>query len=254
MMAERRILPDSEAVARAAADEFVASADAAEAAGECLSIALSGGTTPAALYGLLAGEPWAAQVNWKRVHVFWGDERCVPPDHPGSNYRMARESFLDAVPIPPENVHRIRGELPRDEAAELYERELRAFFGTGGKQGKAGKTLARSFDLVFLGMGADGHTASLFPGSAAVAEQQRWVVGQRVDADPPCRVTLTPAALNAAARVIFLVTGASKAVRLSEVLEGKMRPDLLPAQAIRPTEAGVLWLVDAAAAAGLGEA
>jgi 6-phosphogluconolactonase len=155
-------------------------------------VALAGGSTPRAAYALLATEEFAARVDWSRVHVLWGDERCVPPDDPDSNYRMAREALLDKIPIPTENVHRIRGELPPDEAAAAYQAELEAVLGAGGR-----------FDLVLLGMGVDGHTASLFPGTAALHEGERWVVAAFVDKLSAWRVTLTPVVLNAAAQVTF---------------------------------------------------
>jgi len=200
-------------------------------------VALSGGSTPRATYTLLASDEFAARVDWPRVHVLWGDERCVPPDHPESNYRMARETLLDKIPIPAENVYRIRGELPPDQAATAYQAELEAILGTIGR-----------FDLILLGMGEDGHTASLFPGTAAIHEQTRWVVAHYVDKLSAWRVTLTPVVINAAARVTFLVSGAGKAERLREVLDGPHQPDVLPAQIVRPTGGRLLWLADAAAA------
>ncbi len=223
-----RVLPTPAAVAEAAAERVVA---AAARASRRFAIALSGGSTPAALYRLLVAKP----IDWARVHVFFGDERCVPPDDPASNYRMAREALLDHVPIPPANVHRMRGEDPPAAAAEAYEREVRA-------------TVER-FDLVLLGMGDNGHTASLFPGLTAVRETERWVVAEYVGEVGMWRVTLTPPAINAAAEVLFLVAGAGKVAMLPRVLEGPRDPDLLPAQAVRRER--VTWLVDAAAAASL---
>jgi 6-phosphogluconolactonase len=214
--------------------------------GRCL-VALSGGSTPKPLYELLATPPHAKQIDWPRVHLFWGDERCVPPDHPDSNYRMTREALLDRVPIPSENVHRIRGEDEPDRAAEAYERTLREWFGNAGPP-------ARSFDAVLLGLGSDGHTASMFPGTAAPTETHRWVMAVHVTHPSDMwRVTLTTVLLNAAADVTFLVAGSGKAARLRQVLEerGERR---LPAQRIDPARGSLHWLVDAAAAAELRRA
>jgi len=236
-MAEIRTYPEAASLARAAAEHFVTLATAAIAARGQFVVALSGGSTPRTTYALLASDEFAARVDWPRVRVFWGDERCVPPDHPDSNYRMAREALLDKVPIPTENVHRMRGELPPDQAAAAYQAELEAVLGAGGR-----------FDLILLGMGADGHTASLFPGTAALREQARWVVAYYVDRLAAWRVTLTPVAINAAAHVTFVVSGAGKAERLREVVTGPYQPDVLPAQIVRPTDGRLLWLVDVAAA------
>jgi 6-phosphogluconolactonase len=254
MMVEIKTYPDASSLARAAAEQWVALAQAGIADHGRFSVALSGGSTPRTLYALLATKEFAARVEWSHVHVFWGDERCVPPDHLESNYRMARETLLDHVPVPPSNVHRIPSEQAPERAAAAYERTLRALF-----VGHAGRypTPLPCFDLVLLGMGDDGHTASLFPGSAALYEQTRWVAANYVDKLGAWRVTLTPIAINAAAHVTFLVSGAGKAERLREVLSGPYQLDVLPAQIIRPTSGGLVWLVDAAAvaiqtSAGLG--
>jgi 6-phosphogluconolactonase len=207
-------------------------------------LCLAGGSTPKPLYELLATPPFATRIDWPRVHVFWGDERCVPPDHPESNYRMAREALLDHVQLPGTNVHRIRGEDEPSKAAAAYEELLATFFGSGEIRPKA------SFDLVLLGMGADGHTASLFPGSAAARETRRWVVASPGPQPGHWRVSLTPVLLNTAEDVTFLVSGANKADRLKDVLEDR-GPDLLPAQLIRPTHGALHWVVDTAAAARL---
>ena len=180
-------------------------------------VTLSGGSTPRPLYELLASPLFAARIDWPRVHVFWGDERCVPPDQPESNYRMAREALLDHVPLPPANVHRIRGEDEPAEAAAAYEEVLGAFFGSPERSPKVG------FDLVLLGMGADGHTASLFPGSAAAREARRWAVASPGPQPGSWRVSLTPVLLNAAENVTFLVSGPDKAERLKDVLEEGQR-------------------------------
>ena len=236
---------DADAFARAAATRIVTVATMAIAARGRFSIALSGGSTPRPIYELLARAPYATQIDWSRVHVFWGDERCVPPEHPESNYRMAREALLDHVPVPAKYVHRIRGEDEPHEAALDYEQVLRAFFAV------ADGPAERTFDLELLGMGDDGHTASLFPGTAAVMEQNRWVLANHAPAaQVEWRITLTPIVLNAAEVVTFLVAGSSKAARIAEVLAGP-DDDHLPVQRIRPMHGAPIWMLDTAAAAGL---
>jgi len=239
---EIKVYPDEQALAQAAAGQIVTLANLAIADHGRFALALAGGSTPRTLYTLLAAPEFASRVPWSHVHCFWGDERCVPADHPDSNYRLARESLLDHVPLPAANVHRIPSEQPPEQAAALYEQTLRTFF--------TGNTTPR-FDLILLGMGEDGHTASLFPGATTLHEQQRWVAACYVDRLHAWRVTLTPVALNAAAHVIFLVTGISKAGRLQQVLTGPYQPDRLPAQVVRPTHGHLLWLVDRAAAHNL---
>jgi 6-phosphogluconolactonase len=233
-----------EAVARAGAELFVTLAAKAIAARGRFCVALSGGSTPRAMYSLLSSGEFNAQVDWERVHIFWSDERCVPPDHADSNYRMAHESWLDHVPIPPDHVHRIHGEDNPEQAAADYEYELRSLFGHGVPR----------FDLVLLGLGDDGHTASIFPGAPAIHEQARWVMPVDHTTPPPplvSRVTLAPVVLNASAMVVFMVTGVSKAARLAQVLNGLCQPDLQPAQIVQPYNGKLLWLVDRAAAAEL---
>lgn len=232
-------------LARAVAHHVVACARTAIAArGRCL-LALAGGSTPRAAYALLASPEFAHQIDWARVHVLWGDERCVPPDDPRSNYRMAREALLDRVPIPSGNIHRIQGEAEPSAVAARYELLLRALLGSSGPDAlpSAGP------DLVLLGLGDDGHTASLFPGSAAVHERVRWVAADFIDAVGTWRVTLTPVIINAVHNVSFVVSGTSKAERLHEVLEGPRLPERLPAQVIEPTCGHLTWFVDELAAA-----
>lgn len=246
------IHPDTDQLARAAAHHFVARAEEAIAAHGRFTVALSGGSTPKAAYALLATGDFAPRVDWSRVYVFWGDERCVPPDHSGSNYRMARQALLDHVPLPARNVHRIQGELEPALAAAAYERALAAFFTSSPGEGLAeGEMPTARFDLILLGMGDDGHTGSLFPGTRAVHEEARWVVAHYVEKLGAWRVTLTPAVINAAANVTFIVSGGGKAERLRQVLTGPYRPDLLPAQVVRPDAGRLRWLVDAAAASAL---
>jgi len=237
------------AVMEAAAEAFVEIAARAIGTSGRFAVALSGGATPKSLYRLLAADPYASGVSWPRVHVFWGDERCVPPGDPSSNYRMAREVLLDRVPLPTENIHRIEGEGDPAAAALAYERLLRAMFST--PQGPPRLEPGACFDLVLLGMGDNGHTASLFPGLAAVRETERWVVAEYVAEVSMWRVTMTPEVINAAAEVLFLVSGGEKAPMLRRVLQGPHQPDVLPAQIVAPRAGRLRWLVDAAAAADL---
>jgi 6-phosphogluconolactonase len=241
-----RIADDAAALARAGAEELAArTAEAVQTRGVA-TVALSGGSTPRALHALLAGDATLrARVPWERVHVFWGDERHVPPDDPDSNYRMARETLLTRVPIPASHVHRIRAEEPdAAAAAAAYEEELRDFFTA---RGLLAGMLPR-FDLVLLGMGADGHTASLFPGSGAVHEARRLVDAPWVPKLQTSRITLTPPTLNAASVVVFLVSGTEKAETLQAVLEGPLEPDRYPSQVVRPAAGELVWLVDRPAA------
>jgi len=240
-----RIVENVEKLSWEAAEEFVRQARKAVRTREAFTIALAGGSTPKALYALLAaqsGTSFRARVPWDTTHFFWGDERHVPPNHPDSNYRMAHETMLSRVPVPPKNVHRIRAENPdASKAAEDYDQELREFFRLPSGQ-------FPRFDLILLGMGPDGHTASLFPGTDAVREQKKLVTAPWVETFRTYRITLTPPVLNNAASVIFLVSGKEKAETVREVLQGEFQPTRLPAQVIRPTNGRLLWLVDRAAA------
>jgi 6-phosphogluconolactonase len=242
---EIRILADAGALTRMAAEELAARAEEAVRDGGVFSLALSGGSTPKALFRLLAGEgdeSFRRRVPWGRVQVFWGDERHVPPDHPDSNYRMTYETLLSRVPIPPENIHRIQGEDPDAErAAESYEETLGRFFRLAEGQ-------LPCFDLIPLGMGPDGHTASLFPGTPALHERKRLVVAQWIEKLRTHRITLSPPVLNNSALVIFLVSGAEKAETLRAALLGEYQPERFPAQLVRPTDGRLIWLVDQAAA------
>jgi 6-phosphogluconolactonase len=241
---EIRISPDPGALTRRAAEEFVRlAADAIELHGRC-TVALSGGSTPTDLYALLAseGDPFRGRVLWNRIHFFWGDERHVAPHHPDSNYRMVVDALLSKVPVPAQHVHRIRAENPdAGKAAEEYEQALCEFFGLD--EGEWPR-----FDLVLLGMGPDGHTASLFPGTAVLDERKRLVAASWVENLNATRITLTPPVLNHAACVIFLISGQEKAETLRAVLTGDFQPVRLPAQLIHPGRGRLLWLVDRAAA------
>jgi 6-phosphogluconolactonase len=238
---DTRVLPDLDAVSRAALGEVLrALRDAIKARGR-FTIALAGGRTPARMYALWAhtqsqGEP----VPWDRVHLFWGDERYVPHTDPMSNYRMARETLIAHVPIPPGNVHPMPGPeqfATPEKAAEDYDAELRKFFGSAPP----------ALDVQLLGLGVEGHTASLFPGSPALEEKQRWVAAVEAPAKPPQRLTLTPVVLNQARNTFFLVVGADKREIIAALRnEPASKPSQYPAGMIRP-EGRVLWFLDKAA-------
>ncbi|MDT5063372.1 MAG: 6-phosphogluconolactonase [Acidobacteriota bacterium] len=242
MIGQLIILDDSSQVARAAADRFAEIARAAIDARGRFSVALAGGSTPKQAYELLASDEYKDQLDWSKVHIFFGDERLVPPDDAESNYRMVNEAVLSHVAIPLENIHRMQGVGDAVANARLYEDELRTYFNDAEWPG---------FDLVLLGMGDDGHTASLFPGSPALAEQQAWVAANWVEKFNALRITLTAPAINHAAHVIFLVTGENKADRLAEVLSGGRDAGRLPSQLINPLNGSLEWLVDKSASAHL---
>jgi 6-phosphogluconolactonase len=246
MKPEIKVFADPAEVAREAANEFVRlAAIAVEERGQC-AVALAGGSTPRSLYSLLADdESLRRQTPWDKLHFFWGDERHVPPDHKDSNYRMAYEAMLTKVPVPSVNVHRIRSEEPdAHKAAEAYQQELQSFF-----QLEPGR-LPR-FDLVLLGMGPDGHTASLFPGTTALDEVERWVAATWVEKFSTYRITLTLPLLNNTANVIFLVCGSEKTEVLRTVLTADNGVAQFPAQLVRPLDGRLLWLLDQAAAGAL---
>ena len=255
-----QVFSSPELLADAVAQHIVTSAAEAISSRGRFTLALAGGSTPRAAYSrlatgdsrLAAGDWQLATGDWRLVHILWGDERSVPPDDFRSNYRMAKEALLDRVPIPADQIHRIRGEDDPEKAAAEYEREIRALLCHPERSEEPALSEAKgSLDLVLLGMGEDGHTASLFPGQAAVHETARWVVAVPAPDGTMWRITLTPAVLNTARNVTFVVSGASKALRLQQVLQGPFTPDVLPAQAIRPTQGGLTWMVDAAAAGRL---
>ena len=246
--------PNVDLLQQAAAALFAAVAADAISARGVFTVALSGGTTPRGVYSRLADdEGLRTQVRWEHVRFFWGDERHVPPDHPDSNFHMAYESMLGRLPINPGHVWRMKGEYESAAlAAEEYSGDLRRAFRTMGpdREAEAGSPVPSEsqlprFDLVLLGMGADGHTASLFPGTEALHERTRWAVATRAAAVNTDRITLTPPVLNNAAEVLFLVSGDDKAGALQSVIEGAYDPDRLPAQLIRPARGRLRWLVDA---------
>ncbi len=236
--AELKVVPDAAVLNAAAVHEFRACAEAVAVRGR-FTVALSGGNTPRGVYSLLA-EQHKNTLPWDKVFIFFGDERHVPPDHPDSNYRMAREALLSKVPIPEQNVFRVRAELPADLAADQYEGELRVFFRlTAGAWPR--------FDLILLGIGDDGHTASLFPGTAALKEKSRLVVANWVEKFQSYRITFTYPVLNHAAEVVFLVSGKSKSQILRDIFDPAKKGSY-PAQAIQPESGRLLWIADRDAA------
>jgi 6-phosphogluconolactonase len=283
------VLPDAASLVEAAADIIVEEARRAVDEKRRFSLALAGGSTPRPVYRLLAAPPFAGEMPWRQTEVFWGDERCVEPTDPRSNERMVREALLDHVPIPPEQVHPMRctglgvagaggavryGEAVARRAADDYERLLQSYFAGGGAAdgGSSGggaaapatadaTAQAPGLDLVLLGMGDNGHTASLFPGSTVLDEQERWVAAAQEDPQTAMttsgtgerlwRVTLTVPFIDRAALVLFVVSGASKAMAVKGALQGGADPHSLPALAIRPPEGRLWWLLDRAAASGL---
>jgi len=238
MKMDTQVFPDIDALSRGVLKELQGILEEAIASRGRFAIALSGGHTPAKLYGLWA-EKSSFRTPWEHVHLFWGDERYVPQDDPLSNYRMTRETLISRVPIPAANVHPVPVNLPTPEkAAEAYEAELRKFF--------AGEPPA--FDLQLLGLGGEGHTASLFPGSPALAEKKRWVAAVEAPAKPPRRLTFTPVVLNSGRNTFFLVAGADKREILSAIRnEPDSTPSKYPAARIRP-KGPVIWFLDQRAA------
>jgi 6-phosphogluconolactonase len=239
---EIRILADGAAVAGRAAQEFVQAAAWAVRERGSFNVALAGGSTPKALYSLLANDAaLRSKIPWDKIALFFGDERHVPPDHPDSNFRMATEAMISKAPLKPEQVTRIKAEYPDAEQAALeYEKALRQHFKL--KDGEYPR-----FDLVLAGMGNEGHTLSLFPGTKALHADGRIAVRNWVGKLYTERITLTAPAASNAAQIIFMVTGADKTLALKGVLEGPFEPEQLPAQLLQPKNGKLLWLVDAAA-------
>ncbi len=229
---------DLEALSQAAAELFATQARQAVQACGRFSVALAGGSTPRRTYELLGQEPFRKLVPWQHTHIFWGDERCVPADDPRNNARMARQALLDHVPVPPEQVHPMVCDGSPQEAAMQYEALLHSFFASGRSR----------FDLILLGLGENGHTASLFPGTSVLGEQQRWVGEVYVAEEGLHRLTLTAAAINQAALVVFLVSGQDKGPILQKVLEDAQNPHTIPALLIKPANGRLLWLVSRDAA------
>jgi 6-phosphogluconolactonase len=241
--AEAEILvgADIDEAVRIAAGQFTALARKLATEGKPCNVALSGGSTPRRLFQVLATEPFASLVPWASIHFYWGDERNVPPSHPDSNYSMARELLLSRVPVPPTHIHRIpTGDGTAIEAADLYQRTLRENLPL--------RNGLPCLDYNLLGLGTNGHTASLFPHSPVLHEQQRLVVADHVEEVNSWRVTLTVPVLNNAGQITFLVTGADKATVVKKVIEGPHDPESVPAQLIASNAGGLTWILDAAAA------
>ena len=228
-----RILDNAGLLARAAAEHFLCSSNEAVAKRGSFTVALSGGSTPKRLYQLLA-EQFRDQIPWSGIHFYWSDERHVPPSHPESNYRMTNEAMLSRVPVSPANVHRVFSENPAADAAQDYEDTIVKQIGGNPR-----------LDLILLGLGADGHTASIFPGSAVLHETKRLVAAPWVEKLETYRITMTLPLLNNGASVVFLVSGAEKAQIVKEVLEG---PEKYPAQAVKPANGELIWMLDQDAA------
>ena len=236
------VFKDAHELAQGAAGYILSAIEQTLTKQDRYSLVLSGGSTPKAIYALLGQPPLIGRVPWSRVHFFWGDERCVPPDHADSNYKMAFETLLARLSLPPQNIHRILGEIPPEEAAAAYESAIAEFFGEKNKPPR--------FDLILLGMGEDGHTASLFPGSPALGETRRWVAAV-VHNQPPVplvnRVTMTFPLINAARGLAVIVSGAAKAGVVRQALSEGETPKL-PVQRVNPQEGEQVWLLDKAAA------
>ena len=244
MSEEKKVLvvANYDELSRVAAEKFVFHANTMVQRKGIFTVALSGGFTPKGLYMRLASDPYREQIPWSKVHLFWGDERCVPPDHRDSNYHTACELLLKKVAIPEENIHRIHAEQEdQNRAAAEYEQMLRIFFRLGAEGYPC-------FDLILLGMGEDGHIASLFPGTPALEETRRLVVASYREKLGEYRLTLTVPVLNHATNVIFLISGESKATILKKVLEGKRHPQCLPSQLIQLVNGRLLFIVDSMAA------
>jgi len=239
---EIQVYRDPAALARALANLFVSTGRMAIAERGSFHVALSGGNTPRAAFELLAAEPLRDELSWSEVFIYFGDERCVPPDDEQSNYLMARKTFMDAVRIPPGNIHRIRGEIDPGQAANEYATILRTDLGN-----------APQFDLVMLGLGPDGHTASLFPGTPPETDEEALVRGVYARSQMMWRVTITPKVINLARSVVFAVEGADKAQILFTVCEGPLDPTQYPAQIVNPASGRLVWLVDELAAGMLKE-
>jgi len=230
------IYPDIHILSQQAAQYTVRIANESIADRGRFTMALAGGTTPGELYGLLGSELFRSEINWQLVHIFWGDERCVPHDSPDSNFYLAQKILLNKISTPEPQIHRMPADWPdHDAASQAYTVEMQHTFGTNG---------IPSFDLIHLGMGPEGHTASLFPHQASLHEKQRLVMPVSVPKPPPDRLTFTPPLLNAARNVLFLVAGSDKADALQAVLEGEYQPDEYPAQIVRPTNGEVVWMLD----------
>jgi 6-phosphogluconolactonase len=234
------VYTDTDILSQEAAQYVVRVATESIASHRRFTIALSGGSTPKKLYTLLGEEPYRSQIDWSLVDIFWSDERCVPPDDKESNYWLAQQVLLSKISLPANQIHRMPADqTDRNAASYAYTLEMQQTFGSDG---------VPAFDLIQLGMGPEGHTASLFPHQPSLHEQQRLVMPVSVPKPPPDRLTFTPRLLNAAKHVLFLVTGTEKQDAVRNVLEGDYQPDEYPAQIVQPAKGEVTWMLDTAAA------
>jgi len=240
-MPQIQVYPDQKQQTEAAIKLFINSAVKSVQQNGFFSVALSGGSTPEKLYAGLAAPEYQEILPWEKIHLFFGDERLVPPDHPDSNFRMVQKALLQRVSIPRENVHRVKTELKPKLSASSYEDEMKLFF----------KGCWPDFDLVLLGMGTDGHTASLFPNTTALNEEERWFVANYLPGQAAWRLTLTKNAINMARKIVVLVNGQSKADMLVKVLQNAYDPFNKPIQLIAPRDGKMVWLLDRAAASQL---
>lgn len=236
-MTRLEIFPQPADLAEAAAQLFIQVGQAAIREQGAFSVALSGGSTPKATYRLLTEDRYRKLLDWSRIHLYWGDERCVPPHHEDSNYRMVYDTLIRTLDLPETNIHRMSGELAPQKAARKYEMVLRSTLAP-----------ANRFDLVFLGMGDDAHTASLFPGTQALGNTSDWVSANYVPVLSAWRLTLTANCINQARNVIFLISGGNKAEPLFHVLHGNHQPEQYPSQLIHPVDGTLIFLVDQQAA------
>lgn len=241
MQPQIKVVADQRAMVEEAARRIVEAAARADEAGDLFALFLSGGSTPRSLYQLLASENWRHQIDWRNVELYFGDERCVPPDSPDSNFRMANEALISKIPIPPGQVFRMRGEIDPQVAAKEYGTILKEHFGDEGP------------DVMLLGMGGDGHTASLFPGTTALAETDHRCVANHVPHDyiprgTEWRLTVTFPFINRSREILILCAGKDKQARVQEVLEGRADPDQAPIRRVQPVAGTLTWLLDSAAA------
>lgn len=233
------VLPGPAEAAEEAARRFAMAAQEAVAERGRFAVALAGGQTAVEMFRRLADPPWRERIPWQNVHLFWGDERCVPPDDPVSHFGTAHRELISRVPLPPANVHRMRGEEDPELAAAAYEQELKDFFGEPGP----------AFDLLFLGVGVDGHTASIFPSTPAILKMTRWVIVTRRPGEASSHLSITFPVINTARRVIFLAVGAQKAVVVCRILlDPALHRNALPAARVRPWSGQLTWILDEASA------
>lgn len=238
------VTDDPTQLARTGAGIFMTTAKDCVDQNNFFSVAISGGSTPRGMHRMLTEEPYCSGIPWDKIHIFWVDERCVPMDDPANNYGMARRDFLDRIPIPLEQIHLMPGEIAPEEGARKYQEKMEVILQIREEDFPV-------FDLIFLGMGKDGHTASLFPGKSSVLASERWVVVVKGGSPDVYRLTLTYDVLNRAKRICFLVSGKEKALIVRTVLENK--DARLPAQKIQPVQGKLTWLLDKDAASLLSK-